>query len=95
MEKKLCTSINPNKAVVYGAAVQAAIFSGKDSAKLSEILLLDVCSLSLGVEIEGGVMLRRQKPFQLMMIISLKALFRSSKVRVMTRHNIILGKFYL
>ena len=82
-EKKLCTSVNPNEAVVYGAAVQAAIFSGKDIEKLSEMLLLDVCFLSLGVEIEGGVILRRQRPFQLMMIIRLKHLFRFSKVRVL------------
>ncbi|KAF5024167.1 hypothetical protein F66182_3756 [Fusarium sp. NRRL 66182] len=54
--KKLEKSINPDEAVAYGAAVQAGILSGKaTSAETSDLLLLDVVPLSLGVAMEGNI----------------------------------------
>ncbi|KAM1184418.1 hypothetical protein ACFX15_013365 [Malus domestica] len=49
--KELCKSINPDEAVAYGAAVQAAVLSGNITGKLQNFTLSDVIPMSLGTDV--------------------------------------------
>ena len=46
--------INPDEAVAFGAAVQAGVLGGESTT--ADLVLLDVCPLTLGIETVGGVM---------------------------------------
>jgi len=54
--KEPCKSINPDEAVAYGAAVQAAVLTNQGGNATKDILVIDVTPLSLGIETAGGVM---------------------------------------
>jgi len=53
--KTLNKSVNPDEAVGVGAAIQAAILTGQGDDKTKDLLLVDVCSLSLGICTSGNV----------------------------------------
>merc|ERR1712214_223577 len=55
--KDLNKSINPDEAVAYGAAVQAAVLNGEQHESVADLLLLDVAPLSLGCENSEGEMM--------------------------------------
>jgi L1 cell adhesion molecule like protein len=53
--KELSQEINPDEAVAFGAAVQAGVLSGSDMGD-TDVLLMDVAPLSMGIETQGDVM---------------------------------------
>ena len=54
--KELNKSVNPDEAVAYGAAIQAAILTGVQDDRLNKMVLVDVAALTLGIETAGGIM---------------------------------------
>ena len=54
--KELCRGVDPDEAVAYGAAIQAAIIKGDNHESIKDVLLLDVTPLSIGIETAGEMM---------------------------------------
>jgi len=104
--KEPSRGINPDEAVAYGAAVQGGILSG-DNESLNDVVLLDVCPLSMGIETVGGVMTKiitrntvvptkKQQIFSTasdnQQVVTIQV-FEGE--RSMTKDNHVLGKFDL
>jgi len=104
--KEPSRGINPDEAVAYGAAVQGGILSGADDS-LNDVVLLDVCPLSLGIETVGGVMTKiitrnTVVPTKKQQIFSTASDNQQTVTiqvyegeRSMTKDNHVLGKFDL
>merc|ERR1711884_569963 len=104
--KEPSRGINPDEAVAYGAAVQGGILSGAGD-ELSDVVLLDVCPLSMGIETVGGVMTKiitrnTVVPTKKQQIFSTASDNQQTVTiqvfegeRTMTKDNHVLGKFDL
>ncbi|WOH15570.1 hypothetical protein DCAR_0935112 [Daucus carota subsp. sativus] len=105
--KELCKNINPDEAVAYGAAVQAATLSGEGHEKIKNLVLLDVTPLSLGIAVKGilmSVIIRRNTTIPTSMQEEFCTAFddqKSVKIsvyegeRTRTEDNNLLGEFEL
>ncbi|KAL8157574.1 hypothetical protein AgCh_002328 [Apium graveolens] len=105
--RDLCKNINPDEAVAYGAAVQAAILSGEGNQNIKNLVLYDVTPLSLGLAVKGALMsviIPRNTTFP----NSMQKVFRTRKddqesvqisvyegERARTEDNNLLGEFEL
>ncbi|XP_072165854.1 heat shock 70 kDa protein IV-like [Diadema setosum] len=105
--KDLSKSIHPDEAVAYGAAIQAAILSGDRSAEIQDVVLVDVTSLSLGTEVDGGEMSTIIKRNTTIPVTATEAYSTASDnqtgmdievyegERALTKYNNLLGEFEL